>query len=90
MSDTFITIAEAARNLDDCVDRAHYQNQTFVLVKDGVPFARLLPASQAICLGSDLAKALAPSDLSDSEAKAWHDDLMAAREELKTPTDKWQ
>ena len=87
MSETNISITEAARNLADCVDRAHYQAQTFVLLKDGVPFARLVPAGRAVCRGSDLADALTSAKLSDEEARLWNRDLEAAREELKSPAD---
>jgi len=90
MSETNISITEAARNLADCVDRAHYQDQTFVLLKDGVPFARLVPAGRPVCRGSDLADTLASAKLSDEEARAWNRDLEAAREKLKAPADKWQ
>jgi hypothetical protein len=37
-----ITVTEAARNFADCVNRVHYQNMTFVLLKNGSPFARLV------------------------------------------------
>lgn len=90
MSETIITVTEAARSFADCVNRAHYQNQTFVLLKNGVPFARLIPAGRPICRGSDLAEALASAGLSDEEARAWNRDLKAARKKLKAPADKWQ
>jgi prevent-host-death family protein len=89
MSETIITVTEAARNFADCVNRAHYQNQTFVLSKNGVPFARLVPAGEPVCRGSDLAEALASAELSDEEARAWNRDRMAARKKLKAPADKW-
>jgi antitoxin (DNA-binding transcriptional repressor) of toxin-antitoxin stability system len=90
MSDTIITVTEAARNFADCVNRAHYQGQTFVLLKNGVPFARLIPAGQAVCKGRDLAEALATAELSDEAARAWSRDLKAAHKKLKAPSDKWQ
>ena len=40
MKKTMISVTEAARNFADRVNRAHYQNVTFVLVKNGAPFAR--------------------------------------------------
>lgn len=88
MSDTHITVTEAARNFADCVNRAHYQNQSFLLLKNGVPFARLVPAKPA-CSGTDLATVLATVGLSDEEARAWNRDLKAARKRLKAPADKW-
>jgi len=90
MSETILTVTEAARNFADCVNRAHYQNQTFVLLKNGTPFARLVPAGPQACRGSDLAEALASAELSDEEARAWHRDLKAARKKLKAPADRWQ
>ncbi len=89
MSDTVITVTEAARNFADCVNRVHYQNQTFLLLKNGVPFARLVPAER-VSRGRDLAKALAGVDLPASERKAWSRDLKAAREHLKAPRDPWR
>jgi antitoxin (DNA-binding transcriptional repressor) of toxin-antitoxin stability system len=85
-----ITVTEAARNFADCVNRAHYQNVTFVLLKNGEPFARLMPDSERVCVGRDLAEALANADLPEDEARAWHQDLQAARKALKTPANKWR
>jgi antitoxin (DNA-binding transcriptional repressor) of toxin-antitoxin stability system len=39
-----ITVTEAARNFADCVNRVHYQGASFVLRKNGVAVARLVPA----------------------------------------------
>ena len=90
MKKTSITVTEAARNFADCVNRAHYQNVTFVLLKNGEPFARIVPDSQKVCVGRDLAEVLDRVDLPESEAKAWHRELHAAREVLKAPSDKWR
>ncbi len=90
MRKTTITVTEAARNFSDCVNRAHYQNVTFVLLKNGSPIARLVPDSEKVCTGRDLADALAKTKLSDDEAKAWHRDLRNARKTLKAPADKWR
>lgn len=90
MRETTITVTDAARNFADCVNRAHYQNHTFVLLKNGVPFARLVPAGPAVCRGRELVEALASANLSDDEARAWNRDLKNARKKLKTPADKWQ
>lgn len=85
-----ISVTDAARNFADCVNRAHYQNVTFVLLKNGQPFARLGPDFEKICRGRDLADALAQTTLTATEAKAWQEDLQTARKTLKTPADKWQ
>ena len=90
MKKTTITVTEAARNFADCVNRAHYQNVTFVLLKNGVPVARLVPDNEKVCTGRDLAEALARAELTSEDAKAWRRDLQAARTTLKAPSDKWR
>lgn len=90
MKETTITVTEAARNFADCVNRAHYRNTTFVLLKNGKPFARLEPDDEKRCTGRELAEALAKVELSAEEARGWHRDLRKARKTVKTPADKWQ
>jgi hypothetical protein len=85
-----ISVTDAARNFADCVNRAHYQNVTFVLLKNGSPFARLGPDFEKVCLGRDLADALATTELPDAEARTWRRDLQSARKTLKAPADKWR
>jgi antitoxin (DNA-binding transcriptional repressor) of toxin-antitoxin stability system len=90
MRKSTISVTEAARNFADCVNRVHYQKVTFVLLKNGLPFARLSPAGEKVCLGRDLAEALASTHLPADEARMWRRDLQNARKTLKTPADKWQ
>jgi len=90
MATTTISVTEASRNFADCVSRAHYQNMTFVLLKNGVPVARLVPASDKVCLGRDLAEALAGCQLTAGESRAWRRDLSNARKVLRAPLNKWQ
>ena len=87
---TTISVTEAARNFADCVNRAYYQNVTFVLLKNGSPVAQLVPNREKVCLGSSLAEVLAKTGLTDLEAKAWRRDLRTARKIFKSPVDKWQ
>jgi antitoxin (DNA-binding transcriptional repressor) of toxin-antitoxin stability system len=89
MKETAITVTEAARNFADCVNRAHYQNTTFVLLKNGRPFARIEPDDERRCTGRELAGALAKAQLSSEEARAWHRDIQRARKTIKTPADRW-
>jgi antitoxin (DNA-binding transcriptional repressor) of toxin-antitoxin stability system len=90
MKTTTISVTEAARNFADCVNRAHYQNVTFVLLKNGSPVARLVPDGEKVFLAGDLAKALSKVELSADEAKAWSRDLRKARKALKPQADKWR
>jgi antitoxin (DNA-binding transcriptional repressor) of toxin-antitoxin stability system len=85
-----ITVTKAARSFADCINRVHYQDVTFVLLKNGSPVAQLVPSKEKICSGRDLAAVLNTVRLSDSEAKAWRGDLQASRKTLKGPKDKWK
>ena len=90
MRKTTISVTEAARNFADCINRAHYQDVTFVLLKNGSPFARLVPDNEKVCLGRDLAEVLAGTELSNDEAKAWAQELQSSRKTLTIPADKWR
>jgi antitoxin (DNA-binding transcriptional repressor) of toxin-antitoxin stability system len=85
-----ITVTEAARNFADCINRARYQDVTFVLLKNGAPVAQLVPNKEKVCSGRDLAAVLSTARLTDSESKAWRRDLQASRKTLKAPKDKWK
>ena len=85
-----ISVTQAARNFADCVNRAHYQNVTFVLLKNGSPVARLVPAGGRGCSNRELASILRKHELSAEEARAWYKDLRNARKSLKPPVDKWR
>jgi len=85
-----ITVTEAARNFADCVNRAHYQNTSFVLLKTGRPFARIEPERDRRCSGRELAEAVAGAELAPDEAQEWLADLRAARETISAPRDKWR
>ena len=90
MKETPISVTEAARNFADCVNRVHYQNMTFVLLKNGTPVARLVPERKKASPVRKLAATLREFELSPKEAKAWNRDLRAARRILKPPVDKWR
>jgi antitoxin (DNA-binding transcriptional repressor) of toxin-antitoxin stability system len=86
---TTISVTEASRNFADCLNRSHYQDVTFVLLKNGAPFARLVPDREKVCFGRDLAKVLAETELSPTEARTWRRDLRIARKTVKLPAGKW-
>ena len=90
MKKSIITVTEAARNFADCVNRAHYQNVTFVLLKNGTPVARLVPDEEKVCTGRDLARVLNEVRLTKDDARTWSRDLKSAHKLLNPPTDKWQ
>jgi prevent-host-death family protein len=85
-----ITVTEAARNFADCINRVHYQNASYTLLKNGKPLARIVPESEKVCTGRDLAEALSRAELPPDEARRWHKELVSARKSLKHPEDKWR
>jgi antitoxin (DNA-binding transcriptional repressor) of toxin-antitoxin stability system len=90
MKKTSITVTEAARNFAHCLNRVRYQNMSFVLLKNGKPFVRIVPESDKVCTGGDLAAALGGLELPADEARAWRRDLLKARKTLKPPENKWR
>jgi len=46
MREQAISVTEAARNFSDCINRARYQGTTFILHKNGVPVARIVPVEK--------------------------------------------
>ena len=85
-----ITVTEAARNFADCVNRAYYQKVTFILLKNGVPCARLTPETEKICTGRELSQTLAQVELPPSEARTWQQERIQARKTLRKPKSRWQ
>ncbi len=90
MKKQVISVTEAARNFAECVNRVRYQNMTFVLVKNGLPVARIVPNDEKVSTGRELAEALKNLQLSPENAKAWRRDLRNAHKVLKAPVDRWQ
>ena len=90
MSEKTITVTEAARNFADCINRARYQGTTFILHKNGVPVARIVPDARKSNTGLELAAALRAVRLTPEESAAWQRDLDEARASLLPQKDKWQ
>jgi prevent-host-death family protein len=87
MSEQAITVTEAARNFADCINRARYQGTTFVLHKNGVPVARIVPEERKPRTGREIAAALRvvlkDVHLGEEEATAWLRDLEEARKTVE-------
>jgi prevent-host-death family protein len=94
MRELAISVTDAARNFADCINRARYQGTTFVLHKNGVPVARIVPEVSKPRTGREIAAALRVAlkdvHLGEEEATAWLHDLEEARASLIPPVDKWQ
>jgi len=93
MSTKTISVTEAARNFADCINRAHYQGTTFVLHKNGVPVARIVPEERKPRTGREIAAvlrvALKDVHLGEEEATDWLHELEESRKNLIPAVDKW-
>lgn len=89
MKETPIALENASPGLAEWVARARREHTTFVVLDAAVPVARLVP-TMSRCTGAELARALATTDLTPDEARAWADDLRQARAALSAPEDKWR
>ena len=93
MKEKILELADAARDLTDCVHRAHDEKMVFILVENGVPVARLVPEMKKRCTASELADSLHGNLLAADEAAAFREDIRTAREAreaLLPPRDAWQ
>jgi antitoxin (DNA-binding transcriptional repressor) of toxin-antitoxin stability system len=55
MTDSRISVTQAARNFSDLINRVHYRNETATLIRGGAAVARLVPAHEKQVRGADLA-----------------------------------
>jgi len=89
-----ISVTEASRNFADCVNRSRYQDVSFILVKNGNPVARIVPAAHKPTLGKEVAAALRKAveevRLGEEEATSWLHDLEQARGSLPSQARLWR
>lgn len=88
-----ISVTEASRNFSDCVNRARYQGTSFVLLKSGLPVARIVPAPARPTRGAELAdalrEALADAHVGEKEATSWLHDLERVRTPVAPQVSSW-
>ena len=88
-----ISVTEASRNFADCVNRARYQGTSFLLIKGGLPVARIEPAPHKPTRGAELAfalrEALADVHVGEKEATSWLHDLEQARAPMPPQVNTW-
>ncbi len=94
MKEETVSVTIASRNFANCINRAHYQGMTFVLQKNGVPVARIVPAERKRSTGRELAAALREAlkdvRLGEEEATIWLHDLEKSRRVLPRAVNTWQ
>jgi len=81
-----VSVTEAARNFSDLVNRTYYRRETTVLLRSGVPVARIVPVVASEISGEVLAERWGDiSHLTPDEAAEFGEDVEAARAELNAP-----
>ena len=94
METTSISVTKASRNFADCVNRVRYQGASFILLKNGSPVARIVPAARKPTRGEELAAALRDAvenvHLTEKEATLWFHDLELARGSMPPQVMPWR
>ena len=81
-----ITVAEAARNLSEVVDRVYHRGEATTLIRSGRPVARIVPVAPGECTGRVLAERLKSTGrFTSEEARDFERDIRGARAELNQP-----
>lgn len=92
--ETTLTVAEAARDLAEVVDRAHSRHEATTLLKNGKPVARIVPVAMepsAAKTGPEIAARMDANRprLGVEEAEAFEADLVKARAEMAPLVSPW-
>jgi prevent-host-death family protein len=94
MDTVAISVTEASRNFADCVNRARYQGTTFILEKNGIPVARIVPTVRKPERGQEVAaalrKAVADVHPGEEEATSWLHDLEQSRGAMAPQGKPWR
>jgi len=94
METVSISVTEASRNFAECVNRARYQGTTFILEKNGIQVARIVPTVRKPERGQDVAavlrKAIEGVHPGEEEATSWLHDLEQARGAMAPQGKPWR
>ena len=84
-----LTVTEASKCFSECVNRVYSRKESFAIVKLGVPYALLVPASAPGCNSHELADDLANANLSSQDRRAFAAALRKGRKGLKSLKNPW-
>ena len=94
METVSISVTDASRNFAECVNRARYQGTIFILEKNGVQVARIVPTVRKPQHGREVAAALrkAIEDVhpGEEEATSWLHDLEQSRNAMAPQGKPWR
>ena len=84
-----LSVTEASRNFSECVNRVYARKETFAIVKLGVPYALLVPASPAGCNSHELADGIAGAGLPAEDRRELAAAVRKGRKALQSLNDPW-
>ncbi len=84
-----LSVTEASKSFSDCVNRVYSRKETFAIVKLGVPYALLVPASTPGCNSHELADDLAHADLPAEDRRDLAAVVRKGRKALKSLKNPW-
>ena len=90
MKEHILSVTEAARGFSDLVNRVRYRGESALLMKNGIPVARLVPAGPPpITLGEFFERLKPGTHLSPAEADDFARDLGRGLKLLKPVRSPW-
>jgi prevent-host-death family protein len=91
MKDRTVTVTEAARNFADIVNRARYRSESTLLVKNGVPVARIVPAAVPRTTREQLLAWWRSHPRLETRGAAGFEKAIArARKRIESPRNPWE
>jgi len=84
-----LSVTKAARSFSKCVNRVYSRKETFAIVKLGVPYALLVPASPVGCDSHELADDLARAALPAEDRRELAAAVRKGRKSLKSLKNPW-
>jgi prevent-host-death family protein len=82
-----LTVSKAAKNLENCVKRVYREHESFELVKNGTPYAHLVPANGKGCTTHEFADDISP--LRTEDRRAFAAAIRKGRKSLKPLKNPW-
>lgn len=84
-----LTVTEAAKNFAECLKSVYLNHESFELVKHGVAYAHLVPASGASCNSHEFAEDVDKAGLSPDDRRALASTVAKGRKVLKALKNPW-
>jgi len=86
-----LTVTEAARNFSDLLNRVFYRGESAILIRNGIPVARVVPAEPPSVPARELAERWAAlPHLTRSDADRLAEQLDEARRALPPALPRWE